>query len=265
MKIFAVLDPFFHALSDGKIIRTTMAWVLGFLAVLMALIGLLWFIVFVGIGFKASENGLGERTAGVLIGCILFALFGLAWGYLASGIFAFRANSISKLEDSHFTVLSILSLLFRLNGELMFVTYSLLGVGGCLFVWLTNFSPFSELGMLGERLPFAESASSGFLGGIELAIVFLLLAFGGIVFFYALAELTVVWVEIALNTRGLRAVSPAAGGTPASVSQPAPIPLPPPPTLVEQPHFSAQRHCKKCSQPIDAGIAFCDECGTPVG
>lgn len=161
-------------------------------------------------------------------------------------------------------MLSILSLLFRLNGELMFVMYSLLGVGGCLFVWFTDTSPFSQLGLLGERLPFAESSSSGFLGGIELAILFLLIAFAGIVFSYALAELSVVLVEIALNTRGLRSVSSAAVVTPAPVFQPTPIPVQPPPAPVEQPQASAKHYCKQCGQPLGAGAAFCDECGTQV-
>jgi len=212
MQMFKILDPFFHALSDGKLIRLTVAWVLRILAIITALIGLLGFIAIVGFAFKASEGGMGTRTAGILIGGVLLALFALAWGYLSAGILVFRANSVEQLGDSHFTVLSILSLLFRLNGELMFVLYSLLGIGGCLFVWFTDFSPFSELGMLGEEIPFASHAGTGFLGGIEFAIVFVLIAFAGIVFSYALAELSVVLVEIALNTRGLRTTStPTAG------------------------------------------------------
>src|ERR1035438_7476527 len=117
MKIFAVLDPFFHALSDGKLIRLTVAWVLRILAVLIALIGLFGFLALFRTGFKASEDGLGTRSAGVLIGCVLLAIFALAWGFLSAGIFTFRASSVEELGDSHFTVLSILSLLFRLNGE----------------------------------------------------------------------------------------------------------------------------------------------------
>jgi hypothetical protein len=245
MNVFSILEPFFHALNDGKLIRLTVAWVLRILAVLTALGGVFWFIVFIGIGFKSSESGLGERGAGILIGCVIFALFGLAWGYVAAGIFTYRAHSIVELGDSHFTVLSILSLLFRLNGELMFVTYSAVGIGGCFFVWLADFSPFSELGMLSERLPFAESASSGFLGGLELALLMLLIAFVGIVFFYALAEMTVVWVEIALNTRGLRSAPPAL----ARIDQ-SPIPT--------------QSQCWKCGHPLEAGSTFCDECGTKV-
>lgn len=226
------------------------------------LVALFGFIAIIGIGFKTSEGDLGTRSAGLLIGCVLLALFVLAWGYLSAGIFSFRARSVEELGDSHFTVLSIVSLLFRLNGEMAFVTYSLLGVGGCLFVWFTDASPFSSLGILGEELPFAGRAGTGFLGGIELAVLFLLIAFVCIVFFYALAELSVVLVEIALNTRGLH---PAAAA-------PAPIPAPQPAapvssTRTEHPPVlrPATLQCSQCGHSLEAGSTFCDECGKKVG
>jgi hypothetical protein len=141
----------------------------------------------------------------------------------------------------------------------MFATYSLLGVGGCLFVWITDASPFSQLGAVGGVIPLAGSGGTGFLGGIELAILFLMIAFFGIVVFYALAELTVVLVEIALNTRGLH--NTAAVSVPASQPAPQPSPLP-----ISQPSATVctPRHCKKCGQPLDAGSTFCAECGTQV-
>jgi hypothetical protein len=263
MPIFKFLDPFFHALSDGKIIRLTVAWVLRILAILTALVGVLGFIFIVGLAFKASEMGMGTRSAGLMIGSVLLALFALAWGYLSAGVLVFRANSVKELGDSHFTVLSIVSLLFRLNGELMFVLYSVLGVGGCLFFWLTDFSPLNELGMLGEEIPFASHAGTGFLGGVEFAVIFLLIAFAGIVFSYALAELSVVLVEIALNTRGLLTTSTLTAGAPAPAPQAASAPvLPPPPTRVEEPPVPMQRKCAKCGQLLEEGSTFCDECGT---
>ena len=215
MNLFGILDPFYHALSDGKIIRQTIAWVLRILAVIMALIGLFGFIVIIVLSFRTSNsttdivgdpatNTAGSISINIIIGSILLALFVLAWGYLTAGILAFRARSVKELGDSQFTVLSILSLLFRLNGELAFITYSLLGVGGCLFIWITNASPLSQLGVLGETLPFAGRGGAGFLGGLEMAVFFLLIAFSLIIFFYALAEYIAVQVEIALNTRGLR-------------------------------------------------------------
>jgi len=65
--------------------------------------------------------------------------------------------------------------------------------------------------LLGDALPFAGRGGTGFLGGIELAIFFLLIAFSLIVFFYALAEYIAVQVEVALNTRGLRKAAGNAG------------------------------------------------------
>ena len=60
------------------------------------------------------------------------------------------------------------------------------------------------MGFLGEALPFTGRGGPGFLGGLELAIFFLMIAFSLIIFFYALAEYIAVQVEIASNTRGLR-------------------------------------------------------------
>ena len=139
-------------------------------------------------------------------------------------------------------------------------------MGGRLFVWLTDFSPFSQLGMLGDELPFVGHAGTGFLGGIELAIFFLLVAFAGIVFFDALAELSVVLVETALNTRGLLTTSARTMevSVPALPAAPAPVP-PLPPIRVEEPPVLTQRKCAKCGQLLDAGNTFCDECGNPVG
>jgi hypothetical protein len=105
--------------------------VLRILAVLLALAGLLVAIFFVRLGIRSDENSLGVHAAGVLFGSLFFALISLGWGYLQAGICIFRARSIDELDDSQFTVLSILSLMFRFIGEQFFVTYSPLGVGGC--------------------------------------------------------------------------------------------------------------------------------------
>ena len=263
MPIFKFLDPFFHALSDGKIIRITVAWVLRISAAITALVGLLGAFFIVGLAFKATEYGIGTRSAGLMIGFVLLALVILAWGYLSAGVLVFRANSVIELGDSHFTVLSIVSLLFRLNGELIFVLYSLLGVGGCLFFWFTDFSPLNELGMLGEEIPFVRHTGTGFLGGIEFGVLFLLIAFVGIVVSYALAELSVVLVEIALNTRGMLTTSILTAGTPAPALPATPAPVPPP-IKIEALPAPVQRKCPKCGTAMAPGVTFCEECGAKV-
>jgi len=271
MRAFGILEPFFRALSDGKIIRLTVAWVLRIMAGLGALGGLLWFVTFVGLGFKASDTGMGARSTGFLVGSLLFSLFGLAFGYLWLGICIFRASSVTELGDSHFTVLSILSILFRLNGELAFVTYSLIVLGGCLFVWLSDVSPMSELGPLGSQLPFALGGASGFLGGIELAVFMLVVAFAAIVICYALAELSIVLVEIALNTRGIPAIAgaaqpvalafmPPAAVAPVYAQPPTQIPpgTSPPPPGAGPVHF-----CTECGQRYEGAVKFCPSCRAP--
>jgi len=206
MNIFAVLKPLFLLLTDEKSIRLTVEIVLRVLAVFVALFALAWFVSCVVLGIQADFNEIDTAVSSVshssLIGFLLLGLFVLVWGYLAAGILAFRANSVAKCGDSHFIVLPILSIMFRLNGELMFITYFLLGIGGGLFVWLTGASLSHTL----ASLPVGTIAVGGigvFLGGLGLASLGVLSAFVGIIVSYALAEVTVVLVEIAFNTRGL--------------------------------------------------------------
>jgi hypothetical protein len=279
MKVFGFLDPLFRVLSDGKIIRLTFAWVLRALAILLALLGLLWFVAMLALGFKFSNGAVLGNSVGFLIGCIVLAIFGLAWGALTSGFFVFRARSIAELGESHFPVLSIWSILLRLLGEFAFITYALLGAGGCLFVWFADI-PFSALGELGDaaglasRLPFASNAGSGFLGGIELLILFLILAFIGIVICYAAAELTIVLVEIAANTlktvQNTRYLQPAFAAIPDVPAPPREAPEPEPAGLRQtmeqaQPQPAAEPSCQSCGMILDPGSAFCGTCGAKAG
>ena len=95
-------------------------------------------------------------------------------------------------------------------------------------------------------------------------LLFLLIAFVCIVFFYALAELSVVLVEIALNTRGLHPAPAAPAPIPVPAPQPAPLASS---TRAEHPHapILAPLKCSQCDHTVDAGTTFCDECGKKVG
>jgi len=248
--MFRYVDPFLGALSDGRILRLAAAWVVRVVGVLGALGGILWFLAFLDVGFKGWDASTGVRAAGLLAGCAIFALVGLTFGYLWLAACLFRARTILELGDSHFTVLSILSILFRLNGELSFVTYSLIGIGGCLFVWLADLNPFAEIGPFQEQVPFGLSSAGGFLGGIELGVVMLLIAFLGIVVSYALAELTIVLVEIALNTRGIRALAASVHANVEAAATHAALTM--------------QPVCGECGKPLDPGAIFCGECGKAV-
>jgi hypothetical protein len=209
---------------------------------------------------------------------------GLVLGYLWAGICLFRARSILELSDGHYTVIPILSMLFRLNGELIFVTYSLIGLFGCLVFWVTESNPLTML-PIQSHLPVPEIEGSGFVAGLEFAVFLLLIAFLGIVFFYALAEFSIVLVEIASNTaRSARlvpgATKPEAVPAPAredvvnspvpslfNVPVPAPAPKVPSATGLSLSHSQVPAPplvCRHCGQPIEAGAGFCAECGKAV-
>jgi hypothetical protein len=252
MKLFAVMKPLFDALSDGKIIRRSTAWVLRFVAVLSMILALLGVVCVIGFGARLSQSELGEHAIAAALSCIFLAIILLILGFLCAGILVFRARSIEELEEGRFTVLPMISLLLRLNGELIFVTYAFLGIGGCIFVWFALPTPFAALGALSEAVPFAPSPRSGFLGGIELAALLMLVAFAGIVINYAFSEMTMVLVEIASNTRALR--------TPVQrVNTPSPTGID---TIDHETELV--EHCHRCGQPLEADSAFCAECGTRV-
>jgi hypothetical protein len=134
-------------------------------------------------------------------------------------------------------------------------------------VWLTEFSPFSEFGLPSE-IPFASRASSGFVGGLELAVFLLLAAFLGIVVFYALAELSIVLLEIALNTRRTRILQAV-----ATQAGPA-VPAPQTATALNSGNghttlglatMASAAACRQCGQRVESSAAFCADFGTPVG
>lgn len=252
------VKPFFNALSDGKIIRLATTWVLRVLGVISPVCGLVGFILILRPAFQGANGGFDNRSAGALLGSLILALLGLCWGYLCFSLCFFRASCVLKLADGHFTVLPILSILFKLNGEMFFITYSLIGIGGCLFVWFSDFSP----PLLGG-FPFLGGESTGFLGGIEFAVLGLLSAFIGIIISYALAELTVILVEIATNTRRIPAWTSFAAivnREQSQISASAPAQ-----SVASSAINSAQQgSCMQCGQVLEAEASYCAGCGSPL-
>jgi len=211
MNLFGIFDPVFHALNNAKIIRNIISWVMKIQASIIALVGFYGCYSIIRLGITARRsvldlegNYVTHVPVDIVIGGVLLALFVLAWGCLTAIILAYRSQTVMESGDNRFIALSIISLIFRVCGELAFVTYSLFGIGGCLFSWITSENPYVQISFLGDILPFPVRGGPGFMGGLEFAIFSLMFAFSFIVFFYALAEYIAVQVEIAANTRGLR-------------------------------------------------------------
>jgi hypothetical protein len=194
--VLGITRTVLRALSEGRIIRSSIAIVLQVAAVLVLLGSLLALIQILKLSFQFPS---APATVGGLVVaiCLAVAVFAI------SQIYLFRAQSIRELEDSPFTVVPILSILFRTTGETYAVLALAVGVGGCAFTWLSGMSPRSLLSGLGDFLPNMPAGGEGFLDGVIFLAAMAAVAFLALVGFYALAELVVVTVDIAINMRRL--------------------------------------------------------------
>ncbi len=257
--------PVLDALSDGRIIRTLVALVLRILGVLTALAGIVGVVLLLKTAFG------GQATTETTLGAVLLCLLLLAGTAANTQICFYRSRSVSQLGDSQFTVIPIVSLLFRWAGETYAVWLVTFGIGGCVFTWTSNQSPLyplSSIGVLASLVPtFQPAVSSVFLNGLAWLFYMVLAAFLLLVLAYFLAEGTLVWVDIARNIRKLSgteaplaaaaAVSGPAAVRSVSVPKPAPPPAPAPPQ-------GAVLLCPRCGAPLESGTTFCGNCGAHI-
>lgn len=202
--IIAITRGVLNALSEGRVIRRSIAIALQIAAVLV-LLAALWVLVLI-----LKQSFQSGTTAGTTIGGILAALLLSAALFAVSQIYLFRANSVRDLEDSPFTVIPIVSILFRAAGETYAVIGIAFGIGGCLFTLLSNdASPGTLLqgfgAALGPFAPFLSGWGAGgngpFLDGVIFLASMAVTAFISLVGMYAAAEMVVVIVDIAINVR----------------------------------------------------------------
>src|SRR5260370_2741902 len=99
------LHPVLQTLRDGKVIRKSVAVGLQVLGVLSVLAGMYLLIEILKIAFQLPNEG--------TIGGLLFAIIFLATVLSIGQIFWYRAGSFRDLGDSPFTVIPIVSILFR--------------------------------------------------------------------------------------------------------------------------------------------------------
>jgi len=195
--ILGITRSVLGALAQGKFIRNTIAIVMQVAAVVVLLGGLLAVIQVLKMAFQipAATATIGGLLVAVLLAA---AVFGVAQIYL------YRAQSIRDLEESPFTVIPILSILFRTTGESYAVMAVAFGIGGCLFTWLSGLSPRMLLAGMGDFLPpMLAGGGQSFVDGLMFLVFMVVAAFASLVAFYALAELVVVLVDIAINVRRL--------------------------------------------------------------
>lgn len=183
--------PVLEALNDGRIIRKSVTVVLKVLAVLIALGGVLAALTVLTTALRG--------TGGMALGGILFALLLLGTAACVGQIYWYRAGSVAALEHSKNTVIPIFAILSRAGGEAAATGLGGVGIGACLFLWL---SPEGAGGVL-QSVPFLAQVPSegGFLTGILVLVYLALLGFAALIVGYLWAECIMLLVDIERNTR----------------------------------------------------------------
>jgi hypothetical protein len=223
--------PVLQALNDGKIIRKSVAVGLQVLAVLSVLGGAYLLIEILKIAFQLPNEG--------TIGGLLFAIIFLAAILAIGQVFWYRASSVHELGESPFTVIPIVSILFRTIGEVYATLGFAVGVGGCLFIWFAKNNPFWLLRGLGGILPSASPETS-FMGGVSFLVYLTLASFVALIVFYFLAESSVVLVDVAKHVRML-----VRQGGPSSRAE-------------------GTTRCPSCSFELEPAARFCPKCGAQI-
>ncbi len=184
--------PVLEALNDGRVIRKFVVLCLKIGAVLVALGGLLLALSVL----TSSLRGTGTAA----LGGILFAIVILAAAACVGQIYWYRSGSVAALEHSpRNTVITIFSILSRAGGEAAATGLAGLGLGACLFLWLSPDLPLNVL----NGVPFVSTVAtaSGFIGGIVVLVYLAALGFSSLILGYLWAECLMLLVDIERNTR----------------------------------------------------------------
>jgi zinc ribbon protein len=278
--LFPVLD----ALSDGRIIRRAVTVALYVIGALILVAGAIGVIMTLGLTFRLGT------TADVTIGGVLYSIVLGAACVAIFEVFRYRALKVAELGPSTFTVMPIMSIVFRLVGEVYAV--ALLGIGAGGFIlnlfgasFLSGSSPFSNAPLLSG---WTSATAAGFVGGVTLFALSALAAFAALLLFYFLAEATVIAADIARNVQLLAGGQQAAlPGTPTSAAAATSVrasvsassvgrPAAPRPASVlslseDSPALptDANSRCPHCgAEVLETGSIFCGNCGaklTPNG
>jgi len=277
--LFPVLD----ALSDGRIIRRAVTVALYAIGALILVAGAIGVIMTLGLTFRLGT------TADVTIGGVLYSIILGAATVAIFEVFRYRALKVAALGPSTFTVMPVMSIVFRLVGEVYAV--ALLGIGAGGFIlnlfgasFLSGSSPFSNAPLLSG---WTSATAAGFVGGITLFALSGLAAFAALLIFYFLAEATLIAADIARNVQLL------AGGQPAPLlSRPASATSAASSTSVRPsdsgrstglavaprlasvlslsedspaPPIDPNSRCPRCqAEVVEAGSMFCGNCGAQL-
>ncbi len=190
MSALSFFRPILDSLNEGKVIRSTIVNSLKILSILSVVGGIYLLVDVLKVSFQFPTEG--------TIGGIIFSAILLASIITVAQILLYRATSIAQIHESPFTVLPVCSILVRAFGEVYSTLGLGIGMGGCIFIWLSKDNPLYYVGDLSKMFPSMIPEMS-LLGGILFLAYSALMSFIVFVVSYFLGEAIMLLSDAARN------------------------------------------------------------------
>ena len=196
------MSPFIDQISKGKVFSKIFTNVLRVIAVIAGIAGIVGWILMWKLVFEIPAAG--------VVGGIIYQLIFAVLIYMVVHAILIRANHISKIADGGYPVIPVVSVFFKLLGEVYASFAAAVSVGGGILIWFAGRYSYDLLKPVSPFL-LKHVGGEAFLGGLLYILVGVVFAFFVLVGFYLLSELFVAVINIAKNTTGLqKAVAPRA-------------------------------------------------------
>lgn len=188
-------------ISQGSLFRKIVA---GFLYVGAVVAGLAMLALSVILALQYFDYG-GIAILGGLL-AFPIAIFS---GYMMVHTYIVRARSVKSIGASDYTVIPIMAILLKLNGELGFIGGLAYGLQGMLLAWFLGANPISSItsayayGYGG----YSSSPAEGFILGIAFLVAAVVFGFMVLLVNYLLSELVGIFADIARDVRAIRSAA----------------------------------------------------------
>lgn len=192
-------------LGSGLMFKRVYGILLRIVALITAIGGaVLWVSIWQEISELGSYWYYGSRIvpAGVVVQILMLVLL-----YCLVHTLLIRARTVEQLQQTNYIIAPIFSVTLKLVGEIFACVLTFSGLAGGISIWIANRDVLRILGI--SAIPSLGTAS--FITGFLTILVGLFLAFTSLVTFYYSAELSIVLVDIATNTRVLQRNQVASG------------------------------------------------------
>lgn len=192
MEKYLFMKKVVDLISQGDFFRRAFAIFLRFLALVIVITGLVAWVMI----WKTMSGESVKMVAGIVVFQILF-IFAL---YMVVHVLLIRAGHIAKLPESDYTVIPIVSVFFKLCGEMYASFAAIMSLAGGVLIWFIGRQAFYFIGKV-SIFKYGFLSGSDFLGGLTFIVGGWLVAFFVLVIFYFLSEAVIVMTDIARNTK----------------------------------------------------------------